>query len=179
MRYPVNEHASEGDDQHDPKLWAIESIVGRARPDAHAERRRGTHRWEYFKVTGTITPERLRAHLNGGPHLGVYPLQPGTDTTRFAAFDLDDHDAMHPWSDMQAAARKLIDAATHAGLSPWPVRSGSGRGIHIWFLWDDPQPAPLVRAKLEAVRAAADVATGDAGLVERADRDLSKAGRHR
>ncbi len=146
------------------KIETLLSIVGHARPDQHAVRRRGESRWEYIKRSGEVTEDSLRGHLNGGPHLGVYLMAAGANVTRLATFDIDDHDGTLPWPEVQAAARKIMDAVRPAGFNPWPIRSGSGRGIHLHLFWEAPQPAAAVRAAMRKALADAGLKEGTAGL---------------
>ncbi|MBW4091910.1 MAG: hypothetical protein HIU82_12510 [Proteobacteria bacterium] len=151
-------------DGNDINLATLRAMIERARPDQYAVRVKGKTRWEYVKRSGAITDVMLRAHLNGGPYLGMYLMSAGSDTTQTAVLDLDDHDQVMPWPDLQAKARDIIAAASGTGLSAWSVRSGGGHGAHLFFSWDTPQPAAAVRAVLRSVLAAVGLKDGTAGL---------------
>jgi P4 family phage/plasmid primase-like protien len=103
------------------------------------------------KHTG-LTPEVLAKHLNGGPARGVALMQPGADVTLAACLDLDSHSGEVGWGEMATIAGGLADALALAwGASPVCFRSSGGRGVHLWLLWDDPQPAWAVREWLAEV----------------------------
>ena len=58
------------------------------------------------------TAPRRPAHLDSGPHLGIYKIRPGSDVTPIAVFDVDDHGGKLTWSAMQDHARRIIEAAS-------------------------------------------------------------------
>jgi hypothetical protein len=103
-------------------------------------------KWWYCKREGELTEELLRAHLNGGPYLGMYLLPARSEMTRIAVFDLDDHDGTADPEQMRIAAVAVRGAALRRGILTVPVRSGGGRGIHLCARWEAPQAARDVRA---------------------------------
>jgi Primase C terminal 2 (PriCT-2)/Family of unknown function (DUF5906) len=118
-------------------------ITTRCRGDTYA-------RWNskgYSRVSMAVTDTVIARHLNWQP-IGVYLMEAGSSETRLAVIDLDDHEVQIAWSDMAARAERLVTAVRERGLTPLPVRSGGGRGVHLWFWWTEPQPAAAVRALL-------------------------------
>jgi hypothetical protein len=144
----------------------IEAFASYARSDVHAERwfNHAKGRWEYRPVHARLDAARLRKHLNGGPHVGVYLMNERTDVTRLGALDLDDHDGTLPSEKMREVAGRLAAAATKYGLSPWLVRSGGGHGVHLLFRWDAPQLASSVRGVLLTLLKGERLSDGDGGV---------------
>lgn len=131
----------------------LRSFLSYVRTDIHAVRRRASDgHWVYKDIGRPVTDDDLRRHLEqAGPHLGVYLMKPGEDTTTIALYDLDDHDGSAGWDRVVACGLQLIRTCEHFKLEPWPVRSGSGNGIHVFFRWDEPQKSKAVRSVLNRV----------------------------
>ena len=145
----------------DPRLGWLRPITDRARGDAYAVKQ-GRN---YFTRDEPLTADVLYQHLNGGPHIGLYLFAAGgTDEVRCAVYDLDDHDGVVGWETMRGVAGRLGNAALRRGLWPWPVRSGGGQGIHLWFIWDESQPAAGVRAVMLSALAEIGFSEGTAGV---------------
>jgi len=138
------------------------------RDDVYAERRppNGSDRpkWWYCTRDGKLTEERLRGHLNGGPHLGLYLLSAMSDETRLAVFDLDDHDGDLDPEEMRRIAIELREAALRRGIWTWPLRSGGGHGIHLCARWSEPQSARNVRVAMIAALADVQLRDGAGGI---------------
>lgn len=111
-----------------------------------------------------LTAERLAHHVNGGPAYGAAQIEPGTSTTRVACLDLDSHKGETPWHEMQDTAVRIVIAASAVGLHGIPFRSSGGAGIHIYFLWDEPQDAYSVRQALRGVLGACGLQEGQKGV---------------
>ena len=88
----------------------------------------------------------VEAHLRGAGSdgkpfvMGVYPLL-SDDTCRFAAIDFD----KRSWRSDSASVMAILK---NLG---WPLareRSRSGNGAHLWFFFDEQQPARFVREAL-------------------------------
>ena len=155
----------------DPRLETLELLLDHVRKDAYALR--NGDKAPSAAKRGAITPEMLEHHLNGGPRILTYLMEPGASTTRVAVIDFDDHqEPRHGWDMIAENARAVAEEARKCGLEPWPWRSSSGTGIHLLFWWDDPQDASDVRRLLAAVRAAAGV-TVTAEIFPKQDRVLS------
>lgn len=84
-----------------------------------------------------LTDDVLRKHLEGGHHVGVYPLRPG-DQTSLLVLDFDST----TWA---LDARAVHDAAVRVGLCPALERSRSGQGAHVWIFFTGPVPAAAAR----------------------------------
>lgn len=122
-------------------------------------------KWAYEPSPQALTPGLLHKHLTAdGPHLGVYPIAPGTATTRFAAFDLDDHDGATGWDVIAAAARRLVEALDVLCCKPLVFRSGGGDGIHVFLFWNVPQSAKDVRRLMKEVLDSAGFKVGTDGV---------------
>jgi hypothetical protein len=142
-------------------VGALAPIVSRVRTSTCCVKRpQGAPR----RVKSPLTADRLARHVNGGPAYGVYPMEPGSSTTRVALFDLDAHHGETPWPEMQSAALALMQALEARGLKPLPFRSSGGAGIHVYVLWDAPQDARSVRTFMRAALAAAGFTDGPAGV---------------
>jgi hypothetical protein len=89
-------------------------------------------------------------HLNGGPHIGVYPLI-GEHVT-WGCIDIDGKD--HPdagtwdWVEMHDIARKLVTVLDYKHVTAW--RELTQNGIHIWVFPEDATPANVMRNALLA-----------------------------
>ncbi|ONC09181.1 hypothetical protein AQ911_14260 [Burkholderia pseudomallei] len=94
----------------------------------------------------------------------MYPMQPGSDVTLVGLLDLDSHKGETPWHEMQDTAVPIIIAAAAVGLQGIPFRSSGGAGIHIYFLWDEPQDAYSVRQALRRVLTACGLQDGTKGV---------------
>ncbi|SIT35284.1 hypothetical protein BN2475_40095 [Paraburkholderia ribeironis] len=116
-------------------------------------------------VYAPLPEATLRAHLTGGAQVGLYLMAKGSDTTRVALLDLDSHKGATSWPDMVATARRLIGHADRRGLKAHEFRSSGGRGIHLIFIWDEPQHAYSVRALLREVLAGEGLTDGTGGVV--------------
>lgn len=103
-----------------------------------------------------LTPDKIMAHLigykeDGSDVIGVYPLFPD-GTCRFLVFDFDNHEkgsATNDYANTDDEWRDEVDALREMcrenGISPLVERSRSGRGAHLWIIFDKPIPASLAR----------------------------------
>ena len=93
-----------------------------------------------------LDDEAVRMHLRGVDSrgrdftLGCYPLL-ADDTVRFAAIDLD----RASW---RSDSMSICEVLRELGLPVARERSRSGNGAHLWFFFDEPQPARFVREAL-------------------------------
>lgn len=131
------------------------------------------HRGHYWRGTpgGPVCVKeplddfKLAQHCAGREAYGLCPIVPGESTCRVALLDFDSHDGATDWPGMVRTAREVIDAAALVfGLKGVAFRSGGGRGIHVYFLFDQPQDAHSVREALTEVLAACDLKPGTAGV---------------
>lgn len=97
---------------------------------------------------------------------GLYPIAPGGNRTRVGVLDFDNHDTPPlPWESVVEAARPIITCLRTQGHHPLPFRSTGGKGLHVWFTWDQPQLAAAVRRLLIEAVEANGMETGDGGIV--------------
>ena len=109
-----------------------------------------------LKIWSRLTPDIILSHLNGYRDdgtdvIGVYPLH-SDGTCRFIVFDFDNHEkgsegndfanTNNEWHDEVEALRLIckenrIDALVE--------RSRSGRGAHLWILFNKPVDAAVAR----------------------------------
>ena len=136
-------------------LWA--HVVSRVRSDVYSRYfppvsdRRGGYAVEQSPLTITV----LEAHVAGRQPIGAYLMAPETDgAVRAAVVDLDDKKRALAWVELCQEALKVSQVLEGQGLTSLAVRSGSGHGVHLWLLWNDPQPAARVRGVLRAAVAA-------------------------
>jgi hypothetical protein len=66
-------------------------------------------------------------------------------------FDLDDHEKALSWDQMADVAALLTGALRSRGMNPVPWSSSSGRGMHIYLIWDEDQDAYSVREMFKGV----------------------------
>jgi hypothetical protein len=127
----------------------LKLLVALCRQDAHSAGLEvledGRRKVKYRRLDAALTDDALRRHLAGGPYVGVYPVCQGTNQTRLLIFDLDDHGGSIDWDRMREMALQLREATARRGLRLWAVRSGGGRGIHMFAFWDQPQLSRDVR----------------------------------
>lgn len=84
-----------------------------------------------------LSDELLTGHFEGKHILGVYPLLPD-GTCWFLAADFDDHTGTgNPLPDVQGYAAALLKA----GLTPYVLRSKSGKGYHVYLFFASAVPA--------------------------------------
>ena len=104
-----------------------------------------------------LTQRALMSHLRGDKPdgtdvIGVYPLLPD-ETCNFLVFDFDNHDSdlaeardgandSPGWIEEVDALRSICK---QQGLSPLAERSRSGKGAHLWLIFEEPIPASLAR----------------------------------
>ena len=132
----------------DPRMRLLTQILKRARTSDHWVVPPGnapSHR------RSQLTDDVLGAHLTGAYKVGACPMERGASTTRLALFDLDSHGGETDWSTMCGVASEIIASAASHGLRAIPVRSSGGQGIHLLFMWNDPQDARSVRDLLGQV----------------------------
>lgn len=146
------------------KIAFLKQFIGRE--DAFASRKAGGR--AYTAQKRPITDEDLRRHLTEyGPHIATYLMAEGSDKTRHATFDLDDHDASGEWSQMQEIAKLLSAELRNFGYEPIPFRSGGGHGIHLWLLWEGDQLAADVRHMMNHALSSIGFEDGTEGIAKK------------
>jgi hypothetical protein len=138
---PANDTGATG------KLEFLQSMTRHMRWDVYATWRQitkkdGTGGSAYDKHAERVSDALLYRHLSGEIALGLYLMQPGSDTTLLSAFDLDDHAGTVPWDKMAAVATRLASAAKQRGLYASAVRSGAAMGFTCCS--DGTTPSPPV-----------------------------------
>lgn len=148
-------------DETDSLLRWLKPLTTRLRGDIHAVKTTEGPSCRRSPLPAAL----LQAHLTGGAQVGLYFMAEGAHTTRVALFDLDSHKRATSWPEMLDAARRLSARATQHGLKAHAFRSSGGRGVHLIFLWNEPQHAYSVRRLLSDVLAAEGLAVGTGGVV--------------
>lgn len=151
-----------GQDNVAALVAALGPVVSRVRTDVTAVKLDDGSRW----TRDVLTPARLRAHVSGGKPRGVCPIREGEDTTQLALLDLDSHGGETPWPEMVEVAEALIETLAGEGLRAIPWRSSGGSGVHLFVVWDAPQDAYSVRAKLGDVLAVCGLKNGARGVAD-------------
>jgi predicted P-loop ATPase len=149
-------------DFSNPLIAALAPLVARVRHDISGLRQAAGH---YTKTNVALDDETIARHLNGGPVRGAYPMLPGSQETLVAVLDFDDHDKDMPWDQMSDKVERVADLLELSwGLSPILFRSGGGRGVHLYLLWDEPQDAYSVRMLLKQALACVGLEDGPGGV---------------
>ncbi len=139
----------------------VSELAGRVREDVYAVFR---GKGGYRPIPDPLNAKVLRDHLNSSPAIGVYLFNPGEDAVRFACYDIDDHDGSAGWAGAVKVAELLSAAAREHGLQTNAVRSGGGQGIHLIFMFEEPQKARIVRQTLTKVAEECDLSVGNGGI---------------
>jgi hypothetical protein len=101
-----------------------------------------------------LTSIDLHNHLAGHKPIGLYvfPADIGPHgLIRTAIVDFDDKEKRLSWPQLCQQAAVVSDELKKLGLKPWPCRSGSGHGVHLWVTWAMPQSAGAVRILLRQI----------------------------
>lgn len=104
----------------------------------------------YYPVDGEITDDVIRAHLDCSQPIGIN-MNVGDDKTHLAVFDLDDHDGVHQDSVVQVRVGFIAAALHQLGIPYFVVRSGSGRGYHVWIAFANAARMDVVRDRMRDV----------------------------
>jgi replicative DNA helicase len=139
-----------------------------------AERMHRGHHWRHMMLKSgkvglgcdhsALTDEAIEAYVAGGSPVGLCPIVPGCSTTRTALLDFDSHAGEVPWEQMAGIAQRVAEAARSRGLHPNAFRSSGGNGIHLLFVWREPQDAYTVRQVLTEVLASCSLKPGTKGV---------------
>ena len=142
---------------------ALEAITSRVRTDITALKRDGTMIW----TKESLTPARMMRHIEGSAARGVCPIRAGQSTVRCAVLDFDSHKGETSQGDMfRCAHRVATRLADLDALFAIPFRSSGGRGIHLYFLWNDDQDAYSVRKVLADALADCGYKNGTGGVAK-------------
>lgn len=90
-----------------------------------------------------LTDDIIARHLsdNNASAIGIYPLSK-QNTTKFLAFDIDEHHTNQHWKELTQA---LIKECKTFQFKPLIELSQSGKGCHIWIFFDVPIEAKIAR----------------------------------
>jgi hypothetical protein len=121
------------------------------------------HNARYVRVEESLSRVVLERHLSERP-VGLYLVR--GNKTQLAVLDFDSHDGATPWPEMVAIALKVIASAKLLGLRIHGYRSGGGRGLHLWFVWERPQSARYVRHHLGNLLSSVGLRDGTGGVVK-------------
>jgi hypothetical protein len=113
-----------------------------------------------------LSDEYLTAHLGAGPSRGVCPIKAGESTTRVAVLDLDSHKGETSWEEMTGYAANISMDCEQYGVEDIPFSSSGGKGIHLYFIWDEPQDAYSVRMFFEGILAGVGMRNGAGGIAK-------------
>lgn len=141
---------------------ALQPLTSRVRTDVTATKNKeGVSIW----TDQSLTHNRLVSHIENKKARGVCPIREGQTTTAVALLDLDSHQGETSWLTMLTVAREI---QTHAqdfyGLQAVPFSSSGGRGIHLYFLFDQQQDAYSVRETLKTCLGDLGYKNGTAGV---------------
>lgn len=117
------------------------------------------------RIAEPLNEARIARHLAGPDRYGVTPIAPGSSTVRLALLDFDSHKGETTWANMRAIVTEVMEAARDHGLVAIPFKSSGGSGVHLYFLWDEPQDAYSVRMLLRAVLGSCNLQPGSKGGV--------------
>ena len=94
---------------------------------------------------------------------------PGDNRTRIGVLDFDNHgEPPLKWERVIQAVLPVMVHLRLAGHYPLAFRSTGGAGIHVWLVWDEPQPAAAVRLLLSQTLEACGLEAGACGVAEAA-----------
>lgn len=116
------------------------------------------------RISTPFTDFMLAEHCAGRKAYGLCPIAPGSSSTRVACLDFDSHGGETEWPVMAEAARCVMDTAALVGLNGLAFRSSGGKGVHVLFLWEQPQDARSVRELLRQVLASCNLKPGTKGV---------------
>lgn len=148
---------------HADLISLLSEITALGRTDAIAIRQiDGTYR--PTRLQGPVPPTALEAHLAGTSPVGVYLVS--GNTSRIGAIDFDDHGGTGEWAEMIDRAASACEALIARGFRSFAVRSGGGRGIHVFVFFPEPQSARAVRLMLTSIIAEIGMSIGTTGVLE-------------
>src|SRR5690606_6152167 len=95
------------------------------------------------KTYRPLSDSEIARHLEGGQHIGIYPLLQD-NTSWFLVADFDK-------ADWQQEALKFLEACAARAIPAYLERSRSGNGGHVWIFFDKPYPAVRGRKLVIAI----------------------------
>jgi len=104
----------------------------------------------YYPKDAMVTDDVIRAHLDGAQPIGIN-MNVGDDKSHFAVFDLDDHGGTLN-ADVMLKRVGFVAAALHSlGVPYFVVRSGGGKGYHLWVAFANAARMDSIRARMMEV----------------------------
>ncbi|MCA0205157.1 MAG: hypothetical protein LCH92_12500 [Proteobacteria bacterium] len=104
----------------------------------------------YYPKDRAITDDVICAHLDGTQPIGIN-MNVGDDKSHFAVFDLDDHGGKHDAWVMRKRVGYIARALREMGIPYFVVRSGGGRGYHVWVTFEIAARMDSIRARMRDV----------------------------
>lgn len=106
----------------------------------------------YPKKDAEITDDVIKRHLDGSQPIGIN-MNVGDGKSHFAVFDFDDHDGTVDTESMRKRVGYVSAALAQQNMPHFTVRSGGGKGYHIWVAFKRASRADYVRTKMRNVLA--------------------------
>lgn len=142
----------------------LSALLPKIRTDARIVKARGKSPYKQDKA---ITEDDLRHHVNGGPAIVAYLVRPGTSSTDALAFDGDDHTGVMEWDGKVDVGIAIVGKLAERGIRAYLVRSGGGKGWHVWAFFKTPQDARSVRFLAREILAELGYTDGTGGLTNK------------
>lgn len=104
----------------------------------------------YYANHSEITYDVIRSHLDGTQPIGIN-MNVGDEKSHLAVFDLDDHDGRFETGLMRKRVGFIAAALHNMSIPYFVVRSGGGRGYHLWVAFENAARMDTVRARMREV----------------------------
>jgi len=118
------------------------------------------------RIDEPLTAQHVARHLAGRATFGACPLAPGENTVRLALLDFDSHKGETSPEAMAEVVIGVMEKCEMLGLAPIPFRSSGGNGVHLFFLWQEPQDAYSVRQRLTHLLNLCNLKPGTGGVAK-------------
>lgn len=97
-----------------------------------------------------ITDDVITAHVNGSQPIGIN-MNVGDSKSHFAVFDFDDHEGKFN-AQMMRTRVGFVAGVLHRHNTPhFVVRSGGGKGYHIWIVFERASRFDYVRKRMREI----------------------------
>lgn len=133
----------------DETIAQLRQIVALAGP-GYSELHRKDGKKAYYAKEGEITDTVIRGHIDGTRPIGIN-MNVGDEKSHLAVFDLDDHGGKHDASVMRKRVGYIAAALHEMGIPYFAVRSGGGRGYHLWIAFENAARMDTIRARMREV----------------------------
>jgi hypothetical protein len=126
--------------------------------------------WRVFedgprRIDEPLGDDKVAAHVLGRERYGACPMAPGTEHTRLALLDFDDHEGTLDPAQMRETVELVASTLRVDGYEPIAWRSSGGRGVHLFLLFEEPQDAHSVREFLKGILERCGLSNGTKGVV--------------